>query len=309
MTEVVLPNKKKYPQVTLIIEYEKENISTTMEDEDNNIDSIINDMNKLTINKQNHISNNIEMETTDTTETNTITQFAFNFILDPPEPRDYKLIDVNSILELPNEYPEEFNDFCLKNGLKPPSITTSNGKALSVMLTCKYFYWNRDTCDHFVKKFNIRTRDSIQLFNKHNQWGIQTNSGTERGKLYIIYPYCLSNKHKMRKNFKFNGTNEEKNKEINKIKSTIQADYIDVPNSLWQLGHKNPGSTDNSTNNLVLQPPIQGKYRDNYIFIDTLTKFPMPKKLENMIENKEIEFTQEQIIHYKEIFNKLFTSI
>jgi hypothetical protein len=78
---------------------------------------------------------------------------------------------------------------------------------------------------------------------------------------------------------------------------------------MWQLGHKNPGSTDNSNENLVLQPPIQGKYRDNYIFIDTLTKIPMPNKLEIMIEKKEIEFTTEQIIAYKDIFDKLFTSI
>jgi hypothetical protein len=113
----------------------------------------------------------------------------------------------------------------------------------------------------------------------------------------------------MRKDFKFSGTEEEKNIEIDKIRSTIKADYIDVPNSLWQLGHKNPGSTDSSTDNLVLQPPIQGKYRDNYIFIDTLTKFPMPNKLEIMIEKKEIEFTREQILSYKGIFDKLFTSI
>ena len=57
-------------------------------------------------------------------------------------------------------------------------------------------------------------------------------------------------------------------KEIEKIKSKIKSDYIESPNSQWQLGHKNPGSTDNSNVNLVLQPPIQGKYRDNYIFID-----------------------------------------
>jgi hypothetical protein len=225
------------------------------------------------------------------------------------EPCDYELIDVDSITELPNEYPAEFNEFYLNNGLKPPNIDTGNGKALSVMLKYKFHYWNRVTCDKFAEKFDITTKDSIQLFNKHNQWGIQTNSGTERGKLYIVYPYCLSNKHKMRKNFKFSGTEEEKNNEIDKIKSTIKTDYIDVPNSLWQLGHKNPGSTDNSTDNLVLQPPIQGKYRDNYIFIDTLTKFPMPNKLEIMIEKKEIEFTPEQIKSYKEIFDKLFTSI
>lgn len=221
----------------------------------------------------------------------------------------YKLIDINTIDELPNEYPNEFNEFCLINGLNPPNITTGNGKALSAMLKYKYSYWNRTTCNKFVEKFNITTKDSIQLFNKHSQWGIQTNSGTERGKLYIVYPYCLSNKHKMRKNFKFDGTEEEKCDEIDKIKSTIKADYIDVPNSLWQLGHKNPGSTDNSSDNLVLQPPIQGKYRDNYIFIDTLTKIPMPNKLDIMIEKKEIEFTVEQITSYKAIFDKLFASI
>jgi hypothetical protein len=219
------------------------------------------------------------------------------------------LIDVDKIDELPSEFPEEFTEFCRINDLKPPNITTGNGKALSVMITYKGNYWDRKTCDQFVEKFKIETKDSIQLFNKHNQWGIQTNSGIERGKLYIVYPYTLSNKHKMRKNFKFDGTDEEKDLEINKIKSTIKADYIDVGNDLWQLGHKNPASTDNSNDNLVLQPPIQGKYRDNYIFIDTLTKFPVPNKLEVMIERKEIEFSVDQIIKYKEIFDKLFTSI
>jgi len=222
---------------------------------------------------------------------------------------DYTEIDINQINEIPTEYPSEFVEFCKENELTPPSISTGNGKALSVMLKYKSNYWNRKSCDAFVAKFDIKTKDSIQLFNKHNQWGIQTNSGTQRGKLYIVYPYCLSNKHKMRKDFKFNGTEEEKNIEINKIKSTIKHDYIDVDNSEWQLGHKNPGSLDNTDENLVLQPPIQGKYRDNYIFIDTLTKFPTPNKLNVMIEKKEVEFTPEQITAYKEIFDKLFTSI
>lgn len=221
----------------------------------------------------------------------------------------YELINLDLITELPNDYPDEFKKFCRINNLKPPNITTGNGKALSVMLKYKLYYWNRDVCDKFIKKFNINTKDSIQLFNKHSQWGIQTNSGTERGKLYIVYPYCLSNKHKMRRNFKFNGTEKEKNDEIDKIKSTIKTDYVDIPNSMWQLGHKNPGSTDNSNKNLVLQTPIQCKYRDNYIFIDTLTKIPMPNKLKIMIEKKEVEFTAEQIKSYKEIFDKLFTSI
>lgn len=97
------------------------------------------------------------------------------------------LIDIKQIENLPTEYPEEFNNFCKINNLKPPNINTGNGKALSVMLKYKNYYWNRETCELFVKKFNIKTADSIQLFNKHNQWGIQTNSGKEREKLYIVY--------------------------------------------------------------------------------------------------------------------------
>lgn len=225
------------------------------------------------------------------------------------EPNDYLLINVDTIVELPTEYPDEFKAFCRQNGLKPPSIRSKNGIALSVMLHYKFYFWDRESCDKFVRKFNIQTKDSIQLFNKHNQWGIQTNSGIERGRLYIVYPYRLSNKHKMRKDFTFDGTLDDKNKEIDKIKSTIRADYIDVPNSQWQLGHKNPGSTDNSGRNLVLQPPIQGKYRDNYIFIDTLTKFPLPKKLKTMIQKQEIEFTPEQVVLYKKLFDVLFASI
>lgn len=105
----------------------------------------------------------------------------------------------------------------------------------------------------------------------------------------------------MRKDFKLDGTIEEKNVEIDKIKSTIKHDYLEPPNIAWQLGHKNPGSTKNTDENLVLQPPIQCKYRDNYIFLDTLTKMPM-------VKNKEIEFTREQVIQYKELFDNLLTS-
>jgi hypothetical protein len=217
----------------------------------------------------------------------------------------YELINIDTITELPSKYPDEFNEFCLSNGLKPPNICSGNGTALSVMLCYPGYYWTRESCDAFVKKFNISTGDSIQLWNKHSQMGIETSSGKDKGKYYIVYPYCLSNKHSMRKNFKYDGSEEEKNSEIDKIKSTIEADYIAVANDLWQLGHKNPGSTNSSASNLVLQPPIQAKYRDNYIFIDSLTKFPMPNKLESMIEKKEIEFTREQLLDYKAVLERL----
>jgi hypothetical protein len=210
----------------------------------------------------------------------------------------YEKIDINSIKKINEKYPNEFLEFCNKNNIIPPKITSNNGKALSAMLDNPYKYWNRESCDDFVKKFNIKTADSIQLFNKHSQWGIGTNSGIEKGKLYIIYPYKLSSKHKMRKNFKYDGDENAKNTEINKIKSTIQTDYINIPNDKWQLGHKNPSSLDNSNNNLILQPPIQSKYRDDYLFFDTLTKMPLPNKLNNLLKSGEILLTNEQIENY-----------
>jgi hypothetical protein len=225
-------------------------------------------------------------------------------------PSNYELIDIDSIDHLPSEYPEDFKLFCSENEIKLPKIGTLKGIAFALMATYRCRYWNRATCNNLANKFKMKSDDIIQAFNKVNQHGIKSQSDLHvKGKSYMVYPYELSNKHKMRKNFKFDGTEEEKNIEIDKIKSTIKSDYIDVDNSQWQLGHKNPASTDNSNENLVLQPPIQGKYRDNYIFIDTLTKIPVPKKLETMIEKKEIEFTKEQITEYKLIFDKLFASI
>lgn len=205
-------------------------------------------------------------------------------------------------------FPIEFESFCLENDLKPPKIQSGNGKALSAMLQFPNKYWDRKACDAFVKKYEIPTKDSIQLFNKHSQWGIKTNSDEHvKGKLYIVQPFSLSNKHKMRKSFKFDGTQQEKESEISKIKSTIQEDYIHIPHDQWQLGHKNPGSTDNSTNNLILQPPIQAKYKDDYLFFDTLTKMPLPNKLERLLDKKEITLTQDQIEDYLKLFMKLRT--
>lgn len=216
------------------------------------------------------------------------------------------LINVQKITEIPTFYPCEFLKFCIEHSLKPPNISSKNGKALVVMLNNIDSYFDRNTCNEFVQKFNIETKDSIQLFNKHEQWGLSTSR--EKSKYYIEYPYKPTNKPKMRRHFKYGGTEKEKIDEIKNIKSKIHADYIDVPNNLWQLGHKNPHSEDNSSHNLVLQPPIQAKYRDNYIFLDTLTKFPTPKHFKKCIDNNDIILTNEQIEEYINIFQGLLKS-
>lgn len=215
---------------------------------------------------------------------------------------EYTLIDVDKInMSNVDTLPDDFIKFCNQNNLKYPPIHTNKGKVLCAMVNNKWNYWNRKTCDEFVKKFNIKTDDSIQLFNKHSQWGIKTSE--EKGKNYIIYPYTLSNKHKMRKDFKYSGTDLNENIEI--IKSTIKADYIDVTNDKWQLGHKNPESIDNTSNNLIIQPPIQSKYRDRYIFIDTLTKIPTPKTLIQLYNYNNCPYTNDQLKTLKNWLNTL----
>ena len=215
-----------------------------------------------------------------------------------------KEIDINQLnSEELNSYPDDLLKFTNENGLKIPRINSGKGKALCIMARNLDKFFNRKTCDEFVKKLNIKTDDSIQLFNKHEQCGIKT--GNEKGKYYLIFPYELSNKYKMRKNFKYDGSEEQKNMEIEHIKDHIKGNYIDVPNTKWQLGHKNPDSSDNSNNNLVLQPPIQGKYRDNYIFLDTLTKIPTPKKLKDLIKNRHSPYTKSQLKEMRDYLNTL----
>lgn len=210
--------------------------------------------------------------------------------------------NINKIKTI-DDYPFKFKEFCSVNDLHPPSLKSKNGKALSAMLKSPQYYWDRDSCDKFVNKFNIETKDSIQLFNKHEQWGIRTSD--EIGKNYILYPYQLSNKHKMRFNFNYDGTNEQKILEINKIKSTIRNDYLNSPNDKWQLGHKNPETCNNTHTNLVLQPPIQAKYKDKFIFLDTLTKIPTPKTLAKMYKGGKCPYTRNQLLQMKTWLNRI----
>lgn len=212
-------------------------------------------------------------------------------------------IDLSAINDLPDKYPDELIEFAKTNLIKLPSITSGNGKALVVMINNPNYYFTRKTTDEFVKKFNINSSDSIQLFNKHEQYGLKQNG--EKNKYYIKYPYEISTKSKIRKNFKYSGSEEDKNIEINNIKNNIQQDYIDIDNKHWQLGHKNPELIDENNKNLVLQPPIQSKYRDDYIFIDTITKFPLAKKLYNLWKKKVIQFTINQIDSYIEYLTKI----
>lgn len=202
------------------------------------------------------------------------------------------LINIDTITTLYSNYPNDFINWCEINKIKSPKINTANGFALACMLYNPNNYFKREECSKIMEKFNFKTNDSIQLFNKTDQWGLY--SSKERGIYYIPLPYKISPKRDMRMNFTFDGTEKDKNNKIDLIKQNIKEDYIDISNDEWQLGHKNPNSGDNSDNNLVLQPPIQAKYRDDFIFIDTLTKIPTPEKFIKDDKNNKSYYTIEQ---------------
>jgi len=212
-------------------------------------------------------------------------------------------INIDTITTLYTNYPNDFIHWCQLNKINPPSIQSANGFALACMLNNQNNFFTRVECSKIMEKFNFKTSDSIQLFNKTDQWGLYGSK--ERGIYYIPIPYKLSPKKDMRINFTFNGTNQEKNTKIDLIKQNIKEDYLDIPNNQWQLGHKNPNSGDNSNNNLVLQPPIQAKYRDDFIFINTLTKIPTPEKfIKDDKNNKSYYTTEQQKILYKYLHSK-----
>ena len=67
--------------------------------------------------------------------------------------------------------------------------------------------------------------------------------------------------------------------------SVLKENYIDIPNELWEVGHKDPNNPDNSEKNLVYQPPIQGKSRDGYKYDDLgILKYPTSQELERKFD-------------------------
>jgi hypothetical protein len=57
--------------------------------------------------------------------------------------------------------------------------------------------------------------------------------------------------------------------------------------------------------NLVLQPPIQAKYRDKYTFLDTLTKIPTPKTFQEMNDANQLPYTKDDLIQLRNYLNSL----
>ena len=47
------------------------------------------------------------------------------------------------------------------------------------------------------------------------------------------------------------------------------------------------------------------RYRDKYIFLDTLTKIPTPKTFQEMNDANQLPYTKEQLINLRDYLNSL----
>jgi hypothetical protein len=218
----------------------------------------------------------------------------------PIETVDIEIVDIEiDIPSLPQKYQQSLMDFMGEHKIKPPGLDTLRGIALRAMMCCQENgkWFDRASCKALFERYGKNTDDAIQPFNKLDQLGISQIKNKKKGVYRIKFPLELSPKLKMRRGFK---TDECKHKEIERIKQIIRTDYVDEPNSKWQLGHKHPLSGDNSCTNMVLQPPIQAKYRDEYIFIDTLTKIPTVQKLQQMCKQGKSPYTTQDFRDLKD---------
>jgi hypothetical protein len=177
----------------------------------------------------------------------------------------------------------ELIEWATKHNVKLPRANSIKATLLQEMTSEESLssgkWWDRKDMEAALKKHNKWSNDVIQPINKTEQWGLKNPTKDGRNRYRFEYPFIYVATHvEKRKVQKVNP--EDKKKQIELIKENIKKDYIDVPIDKWQLGHRNPDLPDGTPDNLVWQPPIQGKFRDRFVFDPLgLMKYPTPKEI------------------------------
>ena len=163
---------------------------------------------------------------------------------------------------------------------------------------------DREAAEKFFREHGISSRDAIQPFNKPGGQSLLDKIDV-KGKYSLKFPFVFKDLYKRRDvkmNVLSNGTKEEQVKGVKAFQFEIakrhmkdaemfsklyelehKSDVYDrlmggihkikeicdtilcVPIEKWQIGHLD-ATKGNHPDNLYYQPPIQSKYRDNYIF-------------------------------------------
>jgi predicted transcriptional regulator len=202
-------------------------------------------------------------------------------------------------------YDDDLKDWSEKHNVKLPRLSSMRGQIIALLTDKKNQdkVFTRESLELFARKFGLESNDIIQHVNKTDQWGLVHK--TEKRKYYSIprpFEYCPCH---VNKRMKFSSLVDEKEKEqhVERVKSYLKKYYIDVPACQWDLGHKNPHISDNSVNNLVIQPPLQRAFRDLYKFDDNGMKFcPTVEEIKrNSSKYYSNEELKELIIHFQDV--------
>ena len=213
---------------------------------------------------------------------------------------DLQQINLNNINKRYDNLPPKFTQECTKNNIYkyPTKKDSTSFQCLALLLYHPNCFVTREILNEFFIKIGIKTSDSIQAINKTEQWGFsvdKTGNGKNR-KYYITEPYKFNLiKVKARKCNKLK--EDGRDFIIDNVKKQLKTEILDVENDKWQQGHCNPDLPDK----IIWQPPIQARYRDDYIFYEQqnpLNRFPLPNKLCKMLKNKDISLTDKQVDDY-----------
>lgn len=177
-------------------------------------------------------------------------------------------------------YSDEFLSFCKDKKIKIPNINSIKGQIIALMTNPdnRNKFIDRELLDKFINIIGLSSKDVIQAINKTDQWGLKSEK-IKRKYYAIPFPFVFVDIHiKKRKLPKL----ENRDDRINFIKEYIIYNYINIPNDKWEIGHMDPNNPNITEENLVYQPPIQGKFRDRFKFDNIgLIKYPTPQELEN----------------------------
>ncbi len=214
------------------------------------------------------------------------------------------LIAIGSYVNKFDAYPADLVTFCAANNIPLKNIKSNQGQALALMAQPEVRgqqHLTRVETDLFFKQIGVKSRDSIQGFNK--SFGLKQIEGN--GIYCLEYPFVcdLTDIHK-RIACKIDGDRDEK---IEAIKQYWRENLVDVPNDKWQVGHLDPTIADASEANLALQPPIQGKTRNRFKWDPLFRKmWPTGKELISKMDEYYTKEEQQIILDYlsKSTFEK-----
>jgi hypothetical protein len=182
----------------------------------------------------------------------------------------FKLFDIgdlNLINEKYSSHNTQFITWANNNNIGLPSLSSAKGQIIALITDQQFInkLFTREMLGKFLNKFDINSNDVIQIVNKTDQWGL-LHKTYKRKYYYIPRPFTLISIHlNKRKGFSKLIDEDTKKENIKNTKDFLKKYYIDIPDKDWDIGHIDPNGS-SSSNNIVMQPPIQRAYRNRFKF-------------------------------------------